>query len=480
MRRSTRAVIAECGSVVNELAAGRLGDQRLDERRDRVLAVLEQQPDRGFPDACGNAAEVEAFYRFVRNPRVSLEAVVAPHVAATHARCAAIGEVLVLHDTTDMVFAGEAPRPGLTRLGPGRHGFWVHAALAASADGLRVPLGVVALKPFVRPTRPRARARKDDRARFADPEKESRCWGEGIAAVRAQCAATTTPIHVMDRAADSYELFATCLAHHDRFVIRLTHDRRVVGTDGTPDRLATTGTRVAVHCEREVRLTPRRDGKRTLSARTVHPAREARQATLQITAQRVDLVRPKHVPATHPATLAVHIVHVAEVHAPPGMDPVEWRLVTDEPIATAADVLRIVDWYRTRWLIEEFFKALKTGCAFEKRQLESLQTLVVALALFAPIAWRLLVLRHLARERPTTRAGVALTARQLQVLQATSAGAPLSAAPTVAAALQAIARLGGHLRQNGPPGWLVLARGWQKLCTLEAGWAAAERMHLEL
>ena len=122
MRRSSRAVMADCGSVVNELAAGRLGDQRLDERRDRVLAVLEQQPDRGFPDACGNVAEVEAFYRFLRNPRVSLEAVVAPHVAATHARCAAIGEVLVLHDTTDMVFAGEATRPGLTR--------WVRGVMA--------------------------------------------------------------------------------------------------------------------------------------------------------------------------------------------------------------------------------------------------------------------------------------------------------------------------------------------------------------
>ena len=37
--------------------------------------------------------------------------------------------------------------------------------------------------------------------------------------------------------------------------------------------------------------------------------------------------------------------------------------MTTEPIDTVEQVLRIVDWYRARWVIEEFFKALKTGCA---------------------------------------------------------------------------------------------------------------------
>jgi IS4 transposase len=46
-------------------------------------------------------------------------------------------------------------------------------------------------------------------------------------------------------------------------------------------------------------------------------------------------------------------------------------LYTSEPIDTAEQLLTIVDQYRSRWVIEEFFKALKTGCAFEKRQLES-------------------------------------------------------------------------------------------------------------
>src|SRR5688572_4497607 len=65
-------VRAARSSLVEEMASGELGDQRLHERRDRLIALLEQHPDAGFPDACADDAEVEALYRFLRNRRVSL------------------------------------------------------------------------------------------------------------------------------------------------------------------------------------------------------------------------------------------------------------------------------------------------------------------------------------------------------------------------------------------------------------------------
>ena len=107
----------------------------------------------------------------------------------------------------------------------------------------------------------------------------------------------------------------------------------------------------------------------------------------------------------------------------------------DERIDTVDNVLQIVEWYRTRWLIEEFFKCLKTGCAYQKRQLESLDTLLVALALLAPIAWQLLLMRHLAREYPETRATVALTPRQIAILRTTSGRTTLVASPSIRDAL---------------------------------------------
>lgn len=475
MERSSRDVVANCGPVVDELAAGSLGDDRLNDRRNRVLAVLERQPDSGFPEACGDDAEVEALYRFLRNRRVSLAGILAPHLDATASRCAAIGDVLVVHDTTDLVFTGAAPRAGLTRLSPGRQGFWLHAALAVSADGLRAPLGLLAAQPFVRPP-PARGTKKDDHKRFADPAKESRCWGQGVADVRRRCGVGPRVLHVMDRAGDSYELFSDMVADHDRFIVRVAHDRRVVTADGRTVTMRAAVPPTEASAERPAVLAARRDGHRTLSSRTLYPARESRIATLRMAARRIEVPRPAHVPPHHPASLTVNLVAVWEVDPPAGQAPVVWHLLTTEPIDTRDDIVHIVDAYRTRWLIEEFFKALKTGCAYEKRQLESYQTLLVALALLAPIAWRLLLLRHLARAVPATAATVALSARQLQVLRASPTGAALSQVPTIGEALLVVARLGGHLRQNGPPGWLVIARGLHKLLTMEIGWRAAQRI----
>jgi hypothetical protein len=175
-----------------------------------------------------------------------------------------------------------------------------------------------------------------------------------------------------------------------------------------------------------------------------------------------------------PATISAHVVFGWEVDPPVGATPVEWWVLTPEPIATEADIRRVVDADRTRWLIEEFFKALKTGCAYEKRQLESLDTLLIALALLTPIAWQLLVLRHLARACPEAPATVALTRRQVAVLRATRGGRHLPPTPTARDALRAVAQLGGHLRQNGEPGWLCLTRGLQILRHMERGWIAGK------
>jgi hypothetical protein len=453
------------------MATGELGDQRLNERRDRLIAILEQHPDTPFPEACVDDAEVEALYRFVRNRRLSLAAVVEPHLVATQARCVALGDILAIHDTTDMVFSGETPRTGLTALAHDRQGFWLHAALAVSADGQRAPLGLLALAPYVRPVR--AGTPTDAGARFADPDKESRWWADGVAAVRARMAPAANVIHVMDRGGDSYELFAALLAHGDRFVIRLTQDRRVL-TDAGPGHLHDSVLWETALGEREVALSPRHVGRRSPKSRQQHPPRTGRAATLQCAARALTLQRPRgHAHAHLPATVSVHVIVVSEPTPPPGEPPVEWRLITTEPISTAADVWRVVDAYRTRWLIEEWFKALKTGCAFEKRQLASYQTLQIALALLAPIAWQLLLMRHLARAVADAPAHIVVTARQVALLRALPSGRALSDHPTIREVLLAIAKLGGHLRQNGEPGWLVLGRGMQKLFDMEAGWAAA-------
>jgi hypothetical protein len=168
-----------------------------------------------------------------------------------------------------------------------------------------------------------------------------------------------------------------------------------------------------------------------------------------------------------PTDLALNAVHVLEKDPPAGEEPVEWVLLTNLPAQTAQQAARVVDIYRKRWLIEEFFKALKTGCSVERRQLETADSLINMTALFLPIAARLLHLRNLARDAPDTPALAVCSADELEVLKRISIE-KLPEQPTAQHVLWAVARLGGHLKSNGNPGWMVLARGWLKFAEFTA------------
>ena len=237
-------------------------------------------------------------------------------------------------------------------------------------------------------------------------------------------------------------------------------------------KLAEAVAKTRASAEREVALSRRPVGRRTPRQLKIHPAREGRIAKLAMGSTAVVCRRPATQPKALPATLGLNVVRVWEIDAPLGETPVEWLLVTTEPVDTAEQILRVVDWYRARWVIEEFFKALKTGCAYGKRQLETLDGLLNVLATSIPIAWQMLRLRTQTRLSPKAPATSVLSKPMLQVLLAFTR-IPLPPSPTAREALLAIAALGGHLKHNGEPGWLTLARGYEKLTSFTAGWLAA-------
>jgi hypothetical protein len=128
----------------------------------------------------------------------------------------------------------------------------------------------------------------------------------------------------------------------------------------------------------------------------------------------------------------------------------------------------IVDAYRARWIVEEFFKALKSGYRFEHRQLESYRAIETALGVFLPIAVRLLALKGAARAEPGSPCRT-LTDRQLATLRRVTSRT-MSATPTNEEAAMALGELGGHLRSNKPPGCAILGRAMATLLVLECGW----------
>ena len=462
-----------------EFAGAELGDERRTRRLGQVARRIADGPDRSVPKATVTDAELEGCYRFLNNEQVEPEAILGPHQRRTVERAASQAEVLVVHDTTAFRFPAQDTRGGL---GPllsknGARGFYAHVAMAVALSEGRDPLGVLGVHSYVRSNR---RVSSKQTKRISDPSNEYHRFARLVDQSERLLAGRTQAIHVIDREADIYELFARMVSCKQRFVIRLSDDR------ATPERndektaqikLSDVVRKLEGIAEREVPLSPRKRGKAP-STRKIHPAREGRIAKLSFRAKAVELRRPDNLAKQLPKSLALHLVHVIEVEPPQGQPPVEWLLLTTEPIGTVQDVLRIVDIYRARWTIEELFKALKTGCAFEQRQFRSYDALRRLLAVMLPVAWRLLRVRTAARVRPDRPGTDLLTPIQLKVLRATSKRVALPATPTAAQLLLAIAGLGGHLKRNGQPGWMTLGRGFDTLLAYEVGYRAA--LHAEM
>jgi hypothetical protein len=461
------------GDVLAEFDGASLGDARLDERLRRIVALAAMDPGQSFPEQMATVADREALYRFLANPKVTLAGVLDGHVHQTHERMRGRQVVRVVHDTTVFRFLGD--REGLGEIRGGAKGFLGHVALAVAADETREPLGVVGVHPYIHQDAVAHRGmtpRQRQAATHAKPRaaKESARWERMAQTVSATVPDGVMALHVMDQEADDYHVLSALHAAGLHYVIRADPKRR---TTEAKRQMKEVLARQPGTVFRTVPLAPRSANK-AARTRGRYQARAERQAALHVRWATVHLKRRSSSDAALP-TLTLHAVHVVEPTPPPGEVPIEWMLVTSEPVQTLDDATAVVDHYRARWLIEEYFKALKTGCAFEKRQLTSLPALLRALALFMPMAWRLLVLRHLGRAPQPQPVGDALDRTQLLILRTLLArrNYALPHRPTMQDAMWGVAALGGHIKNNGAPGWLVLGRGLTRLLDTEIGWRLA-------
>jgi hypothetical protein len=451
-----------------EMSGAEFGDARLSRRLGKIVETVQGAPDRSFPSLFDDG-QLEGAYRFFNNEAVTPEGILQPHVAATVARMAAEPVALVVHDTSTMSFDPDGARRGLGRVRSAGQAFFAHVSLALSGDGTRMPLGVVALSHHVRKDAEKKKKLKTKN----NHDNEHARWGQQITAIATLGVDRFRVVNVMDREADDFALFAQLIGGTDRFVIRLAHNRSLADNDDGFEKLAQAVTHIHAITEREVPLSRRPAGSRSPQQKRIHPVREGRLAKLAFGATTVVLRRPSSQPKTLPQTLSVNVVRVWEVDTAKGETPVEWVLLTTEPIADAEQILQVVDWYRARWVIEEFFKAIKTGCAYDTRQFETLEGLLNVLATFLPVAWRLLLMRTQLRIAPEAMATTVLPKAMLAVLRVFTR-IKLPAQPTVRDALLAVAALGGHQKNNGDPGWITLARGYEKLRTLTQGAAARD------
>jgi hypothetical protein len=450
--------------LVDEVASGNFADERLTARLRRLVEGLAKDPTFSLPRAFDSAG-LEGAYRFLSNQRVTPDDILASHCTATRERCQAQETVLVVHDTTSFSYRWDGEREGLGRALPrnkaSNQTFLAHFSLALKADGTRIPLGVAGFKTWTRSETPNG--------------IEYQRWEDQIRASSAALNGLANAIHVADREADDYEMFCALKRDGHRFVMRAVSNR-LLDVEGEQAKLHDFFSKVDATATRAVPLS-RRGSARDKTKDKTHPPRQSRDAQLSFAAATIELKRPKsprpHSRLAAPPKLELNVVRVWEASPPEGETAVEWYLYTTEPIDTVEQLLAVVDYYRARWVIEEYIKAIKTGCDFERRQLQDYEALVNLLAVFAPIACRMLHLRSEAARAPDDSPLKIISQDELDVLRVLGR-IKLTASPTTREIYFAIAALGGHIKYNGNPGWQTLAYGIEKLVTLTEGWVAAK------
>ncbi|TYL85481.1 IS4 family transposase [Bradyrhizobium rifense] len=314
----------------------------------------------------GDRALEVRFNRFLGHDKVTAERIIESWsegtVAAIEGR-----HVLAIQDTSEIHFnTTPQRRRGLGEIGKGNnHGLLLHPLLAVdAADG--ACLGLLSGQIWTRKGR---RTTSHDDRELSD--KESQRWISTAVAAKPLLTKASAVTVLGDRESDIFALYASSAEQHFHVIARSMHDRKLADRSG----LYEASDAMAAVDRRAVQL----------PARAARPARLAR---LELRFGTIELARPQSKFLHHlPKSLPLAVVDVREINAEADVEPLHWRLLTSHDVAGIEDAWRIVQWYKQRWIIEQFFRVLKTqGLKLEDSQIGTADRLLKLVAIAAKAA----------------------------------------------------------------------------------------------
>jgi len=412
-----------------------LGDVRRVARLETVMESLAAQPTASIPIASKGWGEVKACYRLLANDHVEPLKILDCHADKSVVRAGDHPVVLCLQDTTELDFSSQPGIAGLGRLNyEARQGMYVHPTLMVTPEGQA--LGVIDAWTWAR------------KAKGEDDIKESQRWieGYGIVADRAESQPNTRFVYVADREADIQELMeeARRRDYAADYLIRAKHNRKLVGGEKLWDSVASQEPLGYIEFMLEATA-----------------QRKARKVCQTLTAQRVTLPRKKGKPA-----LEVTLMVAREETPPAGEKAIIWRLLTNRTVETLEQASEMINWYRRRWLIEIFFRVLKSGCRVESLQLSSIDRLERAIMIYLIIGWRILHIVTTGQACPNLPCDVVFDPQEWQAAWTVKyRRKPPQETPELGEMVRIIAGFGGFLgrKSDGFPGAKALWEGMEKV-----------------
>lgn len=463
-----------------------LGDVRRSRRAKTIASTMAENPGQSIPQLFVQPYAVKAAYSFFDRPEATPQRLQGAHteLVLEHLREES-GIYLLVEDASEISFSGlDKPIEGLgfiSNAKEGLQGFLLHSVLAMRWQGIARNgdrpnggekrsaveiLGLASQSYRVREHEPRGRGAESSIVKKRRSRESEEWLISGARMDDAPCREDVLWVRVADRGADIYEFLRDCQKRGHGFVVRSAQDRGLVDPESgeARGRLFETARKAPSLGGFDLELRGRR-------------GRQARTAHLEVSAVEVAVIspqRPGHSRGSQPP-VRLRAVRVWEAEAPEGERPLEWILLTDREVEGFEAAREVAEWYTSRWLVEEFHKALKSGLGAERLQLEKAGRLFAAIALMSVVAVRLVEFRERVRLIPNAPAEQSgLGDLELKALRAYT-GQPIR---TVGEVGLSLGRMGGHMgrKADGMPGWITLWRGMGKLQSLVEGVRLVQQM----
>lgn len=482
-------VLAAGQWAAREFGTSELGDVRLTRRAVRVAEAMAANPSGSIPGQSKNWGATKGAYRLFDHERVTFDSISQAHWNQTRASAGQCEVTLMIQDTTWLNYATHPSTAGLGRHGrrnQGR-GLLEHSVLAVEpqANGSGRVLGLAWGQLWARREESIGVKGKRRNAVRGGPDLESRRWAQAVQEVGAPPSGARW-IHVGDRESDLFELFEqTRRMPGLGFVVRLCKERNAEAGH-SPSALAGTvlqsRRRPRASLKQICRSMPQLGqtqlwvAPQASSTGSPRANRPGRWAKLAVSGGAMTIYSPWYGSgySRRARPLCCWAVRVWEIDPPKGIkEPIEWLLLSSEPVTNLEDALRVAAWYSLRWLIEQYHQCLKSGCKVEERQLESGERLAPLIAMLSVTATRLLQLKNDARLTPDRPARQCVPEESLETMAKLLKINP--AKLTVRRFTHEVAKLGGFLarKSDGEPGWLTLWRGWHELDLITRGYHLA-------
>lgn len=379
--------------ITLELDNIELGDERLNKRSKSILSKLSERSEESLRAAFNGWGETKAAYRFLDNDNVEPRKLIEPHINKTKERFGLSEVILCVQDTTILDYSGRKKEViGLGKIRKEKEqGLLLHPTIAFGAD--RLCLGMICYKTWVREE---LLGKKERSIAKSVEEKESIRWIESYRETEklAQVYSDKSFINISDREGDFYELFyehnSQSLAH---LIVR-AKSNRVLISDFKNDKEHLWEKVEGQKALGRIKFTIRESNKR-------NEEREVTQ-TIKVCKIRIgpNLRKGSKVDKLKGSSREITAILATEENSPKGEKKIEWMLLTTMSVNNFNEAIQIVNYYRSRWEIELYFKTLKSGCKIEEVQLESRERIERCLMMYMIVSWRIMFLTMISRSEP--------------------------------------------------------------------------------